>query len=247
MVLEVEKKVHIQGIPLTLKGFEEVLELSRSILSGEKPSGYIVTLNPEILTLSQKDQGLRSAIQKATLVVPDGIGITWAVKRLYSLETQRIPGIDLAEALINICAQEGLSVFFLGAKHEVSQLLEAALRKKFPRLKILGTHHGYFLEEEQKEVIDQIRKLSPDLVVVGMGAGKQERFLSSLPPDSYRLGIAVGGSLDIWAGIKKRAPSWMRKAGLEWLFRLILEPGRVFRILKTIPFFLGVLWKKIKP
>lgn len=247
MVLEVEEKVHVQGIPLTLKGFKEVLELSRSILFGEKPPGYIVTLNPEILTLSQKDPGLKSAIQNATMVVPDGIGITWAVKRLYSLEIQRIPGIELAEALINICAQEGLSIFFLGAKPGVSQLVEAFFRNKYPSLKILGIQHGYFSEGEQKEVIDQIKKVSPDLVIVGMGAGKQEKFLSSLPFDSYRLGIAVGGSLDIWGGIKKRAPSWMRKAGFEWLYRLFKEPGRSIRILKTIPFFWGVLWKKIKP
>lgn len=246
MVLEIEEKIQIDDIPLTRKNFEEILQLSRSILRGEKPPGYIVTLNPEILTLSRKDPELKSAIQKATLVVPDGIGITWAVKKLFSLEIKRVPGIDLGEALIKICAQEGFTVFFLGAKPGIGQMVEASFKAKYPNLEVTGVHHGYFSEKEQEGVIKEIGNAMPSLVIVGMGAGKQEKFLSCLPRSFYRLGITVGGSLDIWAGTKKRAPLWMRKAGLEWLYRILKEPGRLIRLLKTMPFFLGVLWKKRK-
>ncbi|MGB9834538.1 MAG: WecB/TagA/CpsF family glycosyltransferase [bacterium] len=241
MVLEVEKKsIEILGVPVSQLTKSELIEISRCALKGGRPSGYIVTLNPEIATLALKDRELLSAIRNALFVIPDGIGITWAVQRLHALRLQRIPGIELAEALIKICAEEGLPVYFLGSRPGISEKAAQNFRTLFPNINIAGFHHGFFKEEESTEIKEGIQQAGTALLIVGMGAGKQEKFLLSLPQSAYRLGIAVGGALEIWAGARSRAPLWMRKIGLEWLYRILVEPRRLIRLAKTGPFFLRI-------
>ncbi|MGB9553031.1 MAG: WecB/TagA/CpsF family glycosyltransferase [bacterium] len=245
MVFKVEtKNVDLLGIPLSQLSKEELLDISRSVLKGERPSGYIVTLNPEIATWALKDKDLMLALKKALFVIPDGIGITWALKRYYHFKPQRIPGIELAEELVKICSKENLPIFLLGSRPEIAEKAAKSFQRAFPNIKIAGFHHGFFKEEETQELWKEIERSKAALLVVGMGVRKQEKFLFSVPQTVYRLGITVGGALEIWAGAKKRAPIWMRKYGLEWLYRIFKEPKRITRLIGTWPFFLRILCLK---
>jgi len=247
MVLQVEpKKLDILGIPLSLVSKGEALGVCRDILSGRLPSGYIVTLNPEIVAMALKNSELLAAIKNSALVVPDGVGITWAAKKLHGLTLERVPGIELAEALISLCAQEGFPVFFLGSRPKVAEKASLHFREIYPSLKIAGTFHGFFSEKEKENVARAIQEAGTILLVVGMGAGKQEKFLLSFPRAHQFLGITVGGALEIWAGEKSRAPLWMRKSGLEWLYRALKEPKRFLRLAKALSFFLRILWQSAK-
>jgi|YelNatPaOPRAMG01_1025707.scaffolds.fasta_scaffold01003_17 N-acetylglucosaminyldiphosphoundecaprenol N-acetyl-beta-D-mannosaminyltransferase len=242
MVFQVKtKNIDLLGISLSQLSKEELLDISRSVLKGERSPGYIVTLNPEIMAWALKDKDLLSAIKNALFVIPDGIGITWALKRCYGFKPQRIPGIELAENLIQICSEENLPVFFLGSRPEIVESAVKSFQKMFPKINVAGFYHGFFKEEELKKLWEEIDRSGTALLIVGMGARKQEKFLFSTPQTVYRLGITVGGALEIWAGAKKRAPLWMRKYGLEWLYRVLKEPKRIVRLFRAWPFFLRIL------
>lgn len=187
----------------------------------------VVTLNPEIAMAAQRDPALRLAVESADLVVADGIGLVWAAAMTGRKLPGRVPGVELLEGLLADAARLGLRVFFLGARPEA--VAEAARRAvaRFPGLPLVGYHHGYFRPAEEEHVLATVRAAKPDLLFAGMGA---ERELKWLFRHRERLGarvaMGVGGSFDVLAGRLRRAPAWVRRLHLEWLFRLVQEPGR---------------------
>lgn len=197
----------------------------------------VVTLNPEILMAAERDPLLRLAVESADLVVADGVGLVWAAAMLGRPLPERVPGVELLEALLADAARLGLRVFFLGARPEV--VAEAARRAvgRFPGLRLVGHHHGYFRAAEEEAVVAAVRAAAPDLLFAGMGA---ERELKWLFRHRERLGarvaMGVGGSFDVLAGRLRRAPAWVRRLHLEWLFRLLQEPWR-WRRQRVLPRF----------
>ena len=234
-------KTVIEGI-----GFDNVTmdEAVKACLSMVKKGGYVVTANPEIVWLCRKDKPLKKIINNADLVVADGIGIIYASKILGKPLKERIPGIDLAETVMAKLAESHGSVFLLGAKPGVAELAAENLTGRYPGLRISGTADGYF--KDTAPIIQKILDTGPELLAVGLGAPKQEIWMAEnrekLKPC---LMMGLGGSLDGYAGIAKRAPSRWQKLNLEWLYRLIKQPSRIKRMIKLPAFILTVMIRRL--
>jgi N-acetylglucosaminyldiphosphoundecaprenol N-acetyl-beta-D-mannosaminyltransferase len=206
---------------------------------------HIVTLNAEIIYQAQFNQPLKDLINSADLVTPDGAGIVWAAGFLGEPVPERVTGIDL---MLEICKQarhNGWRIYLLGGSPGVADEAADKLRAQYPNINIVGTHHGYFKENEEAEVLEKVRKAEPDLIFVALGAPRQEFWIrahkESLP---VKVAIGVGGSFDVVSGRVKRAPVWMQKLKLEWLARLIKEPWRLKRMLSLPKFVLMVIRSK---
>lgn len=207
----------------------------------------IVTLNAEMVVAAQQDAELDRIIRHAHLIIPDGAGVVWAVK-LNGVQAERLPGIELANAALARAAASSRRTVLLGGKPEVLDQLNNQLPERFPGLNIVASHHGYFSMDEEEEVVDELTNHEPELILVALGVPKQEYFIDrwqSYFPQAVFIG--VGGSFDVWAGQVKRAPVYMQKLNLEWLYRLICEPWRWRRMGSTLPkFFLQVLQDCLK-
>ncbi len=202
----------------------------------------IVTLNPEIVMAARAAPDLRALIAAADLVVPDGAGVVWALRRAGWRGAERIPGVDLLAALAERAATRGWRLFLLGAAPGVADAAARRLCGAYPGLVIAGTHAGApdaALDEAQTA---RIRASRADLVAIAYGAPTQERWIAR---NRERLGasvaLGVGGALDVLAGRVPRAPRWLRRAGLEWTFRLARQPWRWRRMLALPRFVLAVL------
>lgn len=234
-------RVPILGVPITTKKTEEILELGQSIINKADPSlkqGFILSGNPELLVRLAKEPELRAPVDQAYLVIPDGVGIVWAARRLGLPLPGRIAGIELAEAFLRRAAQNRWRVFLLGGQEPVVRTAADVLEKRYPGLIIAGSQNGYYPEAEEKNVVARIAKAKPDLILVGLGMPRQERWLAEhLPETGVPLGLAVGGSFDVWSGTLPRAPRLFQRLGLEWGWRLYKQPRRWRRMLALLEFY----------
>ena len=205
---------------------------------------YVVTPNPEFVYACYKDESLKPLLNKAGLCVPDGIGVIYAAKILKTPLRERVPGIELGESLIAWAAENGRSVFFLGAKPGVAEAAGEKLREKYPGLIIAGCHDGYF--KEDAPVVREIADSKADIVLCCMGFPRQEKFMSEhLAASGANVMLGLGGSLDVFAGNVKRAPAFFCKTGLEWFYRLMKEPSRIGRMMKLPKFLLIVIRERL--
>lgn len=203
---------------------------------------HVVTINPEMALAATHDSELADVINQADLVVPDGIGIVRGLRILGYEPPGRVPGIELATGLMRSAACSGMPFFLVGAEPGVADAAADKMVRDIPGLKIAGTFHGYFPEAEQEVVFSRIRDADPSFVLVGMGAGKQEKWIvrarKSAPSAVW---IGVGGSFDVMSGNVKRAPIAFQKLGLEWFYRLVTEPRRAKRMTALPAFVFAVL------
>ena len=205
---------------------ERGMELVRS--SG---THYVATPNPEIVEVCREDPEARTAVNGADLVLPDGIGVVKGAAMLGTPLKEKTPGIEFAGHLMDRLAEEGRSLYLLGAKPGVAEQAAAKLAEAHPGLRIAGTHDGYF--KEDGPVIESIRQSGADVVFVCLGAPKQELWMVEHgPATGAHLMVGLGGSLDVFAGVVERAPEGFQKLGLEWLYRLAKEPKRIGRMAK---------------
>ncbi len=190
----------------------------------------VVTLNAEMVMQADRQPSLRQVIHSADLVIPDGAGVVWYL-RCQGERVRRQPGIELAEALmVNLARTE--KVFFYGAQPGVAAQAARGWEQRLPDLALAGAAHGYLTPPEREQLTQVLRDQQPSLVLVGLGVPRQELWIAqhrALCPGAIWIG--VGGSLDIWAGTKRRAPSWLRDHSLEWAYRLYQEPWRWRRML----------------
>lgn len=204
----------------------------------------IFTPNTQMLLSANKDGHLCKLLNSSSMNIPDGVGIRLAAKLSDGIDLAKISGIDLAEELLPIAEKLGTRIFLLGGKDGVARIAKKNLVRRFPALNICGTHHGYFDEKSEKKVIDLINSSRAELLLVCMGFPRQEEWisknLSSLT--SVRVAIGLGGTLDVWANKVRRAPKILQNVGLEWLWRVILDPSRA-KIFLDIPRFLLLLVK----
>lgn len=208
---------------------EETLDwIARCMRLGTR--GYICTVNVAILMMMASEPRLQQFVNAAALVVADGQPLIW-VSRLFSCPLpERVTGIDLVDAIAQLAEHKRFRVYLLGASQEVIQAVAANLQQKYPRLEICGCDDGYFSAAEAPERVEAIRKSGAQILFVGMGVPRQEFFLAEYWSDlGVNLAIGVGGSFDVIAGMKQRAPLWMQEVGLEWLFRLLQEPRRLWK------------------
>ncbi len=207
----------------------------------KKKSCFIVTPSTEILYASYKDAYLSEILSGADILLPDSITLVKLAKIFKKDFSNRITGIDTMYALGNN-EQKKYKVFYLGAKAGVIEKAVSNTPKVLPSFEVVGSHHGYYSNAEEKELIVKINKSGADILFVGTGFPKQEIFIHKNKNQLIvPVKITVGGSFDVIAGVLKRAPIWMQKLGLEWLFRLLQEPIRIKRMV-FIPFELLQLY-----
>lgn len=235
-------QVEIVGVNVDNTTLNEASKKLEDFLDGEGLS-MVFTPNSEILVDAVKDPYFTQVLNSGNLVIPDGIGVVIASKFYGMPMKERVTGYDLMCKLIAIAHNKDKSIYFIGGKEGVAE--EAALNiiQKYKDIKILGWHNGYFDEEEEKTIINNIIELKPDIVFVALGAPKQEKWIyenrHKLP---VKIAMGVGGSIDVLANRVKRAPSFYQKAGLEWFYRLMKEPRRFLRVLKLPKFILLSLY-----
>jgi len=189
------------------------------------------------------DRRLAEVLRDAELVSADGQSLVWASRLLGEPLPERVPGIDLMLRLLEIAEAEGFRVFFLGARPDVLARALTNLRERYPRLIIAGSHHGFFDAESCADVCAEINQGRPQILFVAMSSPRKEYWVSDYGSmlDAQVI-VGVGGALDVIAGVVRRAPRWIQRAGLEWAFRLLQEPGRLWRrYLFTNARFIGIV------
>lgn len=235
-------RISIQGVGFDNVTMDEAVIKAFDIM---KTGGYIVTPNPEIVMLCRKDKQFNKLVNSADMVVPDGIGIIIGAKILGTPLKERVPGYDLALAVIKKLAERGGSVYLFGSKPGVAEIAAEKLVEANHGLVIAGTFDGF--TKDRTPIIDKINETKPDLIIVCLGAPRQEQWMHDHKdklPSCLMMGI--GGALDGYAGLTKRAPEGWQKLGLEWLYRLIKQPSRTGRMLKLPIFILHILVERIK-
>lgn len=206
---------------------------------------HIVTLNPEIAMASRKDARLARVLAAADLVVPDGVGIVWAARWGGQPLPERVPGVDLLERFAARAVERGDRLFLLGGRPGVAAAAGEHLARSHPGLVIAGTHDGSPDARDDAETLRRVREARPDVLCVAYGAPAQEHWIARLRTQmGVPVAIGVGGALDMLAGRVPRAPRWMRRHGLEWLYRLLREPWRARRMLALPRFVWAVVWER---
>lgn len=233
-------RVSILGVQFdAVSKAEAVRRAMAQIQEGKK--GYVVTPNAEIVYMTREDNKLKQLINRASLVLPDGIGVIYAAKILKKPIYEKVAGIEFAAALIEAMAKEGKSLFLFGAKPGVAEKAAENLKKKHPGLIVSGCRDGYFQDDAQA-IADINAAGHSDVILVCLGAPKQELFMSQhLEELNGTLLCGLGGSLDVYAGVAERAPDFYVDHGLEWFYRLKKEPWRAKRMMALPKFLLTVV------
>ena len=201
----------------------------------------VTTANAEMLMRATHDEEPRRILNASALVVPDGAGTVWAARHLGHAMPERVAGYDLAQELLRCAPAEGHSVYFFGSAPGVAEKAKAKAEQLYPGIEIVGVRNGFFSPADNAAIIAEIRAARPDLLLVALGVPKQEKWIAAhLAELDVPVAIGVGGTLDVMAGVMKRAPHWMQKAKLEWLFRGLMQPKRAGRLLALPKFVLKV-------
>lgn len=241
-----ESKTDILGINFKKLTKEQIQNSICDTLS-KKKSITIFTPNPEFALATRKDRQICDVVNSADFLTPDGIGIIIASHILSSPLPERIAGIDIGEFILSCSNEKRLKIFLLGGKQGVAEKAELNISKKFPNLEICGAHHGYFSKSgaENDAVIEEINKTAPDVLFVCFGFPEQEKWIfnNRNKLKSVKIFAGLGGSIDVWAGDLRRAPRLIQKIGLEWLWRVAVQPSRA-KIFLHIPLFFGCVFKQ---
>jgi N-acetylglucosaminyldiphosphoundecaprenol N-acetyl-beta-D-mannosaminyltransferase len=214
----------------------------------EEGSRLVVTPNAEIAYAAAHDPALAALINGADLVTADGAGVVLASRLLGDPVPEKVAGVDLTQGLLTaLSARGGARVYLLGARPEVVAEAARRISERCPGITVVGTQDGFFTSEQEPAVVAAIRAAAPDVLIVGMGVPRQERWLHKHLSDlGAKVSLAVGGTIDVIAGAAPRAPNWMVKANLEWLFRVV-KFGRYGRSLPPlIKFVLMVTARRLR-
>lgn len=210
------------------KGAQSFYEILSDNLKNNMKT-FVVTANPETFMISEKNEDVRKMLlDKETVMVPDGIGVLKAGKKIgYNIE-ERITGIDIANELLKFGNEQKKSIYLFGSKQEVIDSMKIVIKEQYPNLKLVGTSNGYVTDKDK--VFDEIVKLEPDIVLVALGIPLQEMLIyKHLNRFKKGIFVGVGGSFDVMSGMKKRTPKIFIKLNLEWLYRIMKEPKRLKR------------------
>lgn len=237
-------KTDVLGVSYDNVTMEEALARGRHILQGERTC-YCVTPNAEMAYEALQDEGFRRLLNGAELVLPDGAGVILGAKLLKTPLKQKVAGIEFAQNMLSVMEELGSRLYLLGSKPGVAELAGKKMLEKHPKLQICGMADGYFKDET--EVVEKINTAQADAVYVCLGSPKQEYFMQKHREAlSAKLLCGLGGTLDGIAGTVKRAPRWMIRLQLEWLYRLIKEPRRFKRMLRLPKFIFAAVKKRMK-
>lgn len=236
-------RIEILGVPFDSVTMTEAVDRAMALIEARQ-GGYVVTPNPEIVMAARENAELLDAVEHAALVLPDGVGVIYGGKILGTPLKEKTPGIDFAAGVMERLAGKGGSVFLFGAKPGVAELAAQNLKQRFPGLAVAGTNDGYFSDDTP--IVERINDAKPDLLLVCLGAPKQELWMQAHAGHlDVGLMAGLGGSLDVFAGVVERAPERWQKLGLEWLYRLLKEPSRAGRMMKLPKFVLCAVKERV--
>jgi N-acetylglucosaminyldiphosphoundecaprenol N-acetyl-beta-D-mannosaminyltransferase len=239
-------KINILGVNFSNVDSDEALERLLGFLDGNTARA-VFTPNPEFVMLARKDTAFMAALNKADMNIPDGIGIVLASKLGKHKFKSRVTGYDTVQAIFSKIKDTGKTVYFYGGAPGVADEAKARMEEAYPGLKIVGVRNGYIDEAGQDEMIEEIKRLKPDMLIVGMSFGKQEQWIMRRKEDlPCKLLMGLGGALDVMSGRVRRAPAFVGKIGFEWLYRLIKQPSRIKRQIKLPLFMLAAIGDRLK-
>ena len=234
------ERVNILGVDVDAVTMAEAVDVVRRAMD-TRAGVMVATANAEMLMRATHDEELRRILNASALVVPDGAGTVWAARHLGHAMPERVAGYDLAQELLRCAPAEGRRVYFFGSAPGVAEKAKAKAEQLYPGIEIVGVRNGFFSPADNAAIIAEIRAARPDLLLVALGVPKQEKWIAAhLAELDVPVAIGVGGTLDVMAGVMKRAPHWMQKAKLEWLFRGLMQPKRAGRLLALPKFVLKV-------
>ena len=235
------ERAEILGVKVDAVTMAQAVERVEKLIAAQKNS-IVATVNAEMLLRATQDDDFKKILNSAELVVPDGAGAVWAARHLGYKMPERVAGFDLVQELMKIAPSKGYKFFLFGAAPTIADKAESKAQELYPRIEIVGTRNGYFTAADEPEIISQIKKSKPDILLAALGVPKQEKWLSAHKDElNVPVSIGVGGTFDVMAGVVKRAPKWMQRAKLEWLYRAMLQPSREGRLV-ALPKF---VWKII--
>lgn len=236
MTVSIPPALRILGIPIHDVTLAEAVEWAARWVAEGGPH-QIATVNPEFVMTARRLPAFRAVLERADICLPDGVGITLAARYLGRPLRERVAGVDLVEALAEQAAREGWRLFLLGAAPGVAEKAAANLTARFPGLTVCGTYAGSPAPEEEADIVRRVREARSHILFVAYGAPAQDLWVArNLAHTGAAVGIGVGGALDYLAGVVPRAPRWMRRAGLEWFYRLLRQPWR-WRRQRVLPLF----------
>ncbi|EGR0728176.1 exopolysaccharide biosynthesis glycosyltransferase VpsK [Vibrio cholerae] len=242
------KRINFLGSPMDVASMSETVALIRDRILCQEFTQHVV-VNVAKLVNMRKDPELAQSVTECDIINIDGMGVVWGARFLGHQVPERVAGVDLFLELNAMAAQEQMPVFYLGAKPEIVEKTAAVMQAKHPQLVIAGYHHGYFWDDEQA-IVEKIRQSGAKLLFVAITSPKKENFINRW---QEQLGVlfvmGVGGTFDVVAGHVSRAPLWMQKAGLEWLYRVLQEPGRMWKryLITNSRYAWLLLNEKVKP
>lgn len=235
-------KTNIMGVMFDNYTIQETVQ--KAIAFDNVPF-VIVTPNPEIVQVAKNDKEFKVVLNSANIVTPDGIGIVYASKILGGNIKQRAAGFDICCGILDILAEKKGTVYLFGGKPGVAELASEKIEQKYKGVSVVGTSDGYFDEQKEKAIVEDIKVKKPDLLLVCLGAKKQELWIHKYKDVlGAKILIGAGGSIDVFAGTVKRAPDLFIKFGLEWLYRLIKQPKRFIRMLQLPLFLIEIVVKR---
>lgn len=226
-------QTQICGIKIDNLSMEEVLFQIAVLIERNEPQ-FIVTPNVDHIVKLQKDEDFRKVYDAAALILADGVPLLWASKFLGNPLREKISGSDLFPAVACFSAQKGYKLFFLGGREGAADIARDVLVQEFPGLNVVGTYCPSFGfehdDDENRKIIDKIRTVKPNILFVGLGAPKQEKWISKYYKElDVPVSIGIGVTFEFISGIVRRAPVWMQKSGLEWFWRLLMEPKKLWK------------------
>lgn len=222
-------RIQMMGCAVDNLDMEESLAVVEGFIRSGRPHQHVV-VNVDKIVKASRDPGLRRIINDCDLINADGMPVVWASRLLGKPLKERVTGVDLFEALMARAAQKGWRVFLLGAREEVVSGVARLYPARYPGLTIAGYRNGYWSKAEEEAVVAQIGAARPDILFVAISSPTKEAFLARYQAAmKVPFAMGVGGTFDVAVGHVKRAPVWMQKAGLEWFYRFLQEPRRMFR------------------
>ena len=219
--------VCVLGVKIHRVDMDGTLALIREFIASDKPH-IIVTADASSVMRAQSDTEFQYLVNAADLITPDGFGVIKAASLLGCPLIERVSGVEIAKEMCRMSAEEGFSIYFLGAAPGVAELAAQNMKSRFPALNIAGVHDGFFGPERDAEIVAQVKESGAQALLVAMGIPRQEKFIyDNLNKLGVRVAMGVGGSFDVFSGKVKRAPVWFQNHGLEWLYRLAKDPSKM--------------------
>ena len=236
------RSARVLGVRVDCAEMEDALAAIERMVAARGPARLVATVNPEFVMRARRDAVFRGALERAELCVPDGHYVVWAMRRQGCAQQERVTGTDLVPRLAERCAARGHRLFMLGAAPGVAADAASVLRARFPGLLVAGAEPGSPRPDQDEVVVELVNRAAPDILLVAYGHPTQELWIDrNLGRLNVPVAIGVGGAFDFLAGRVRRAPVWLQRAHLEWLWRLLLQPWRARRMAVLPVYALRVL------